>query len=271
MKKIQLFILFLFFIFSSCSQSQHSNSEYKLDLSKERKVSYTLNKIEKKLENLTSNLQNQKSDTACTFSKENLTLDIKDNLLNIIQTNIQTKSFTINSSSYIDTVEKKSPDKLIEGLNEYGEKDNDKNQSRTFIDLFPLPYRETSDKKEYTIKSHVFFGIVNSKLKIYGTRKISLLDTLRINNHNCVKVKCISTFDEVENHKSLDQVLNYDMNSTFWGYYDYELKIFIEGHCEINSKVFFYSKSTKPNEAPSWSNPSLNATIYQKYDYTIIE
>lgn len=275
MKKFTFYLFLIALLYSCSSETQNTvntlntnMTEFKWDFSKDQKISYSL---EQEQTTITDFQGEGQFDSTHHSMNGKIILDIeKNSTMNFILDSLKGKTkYPSESFTQHQAQEMKYPKQIIPGFNEYGRNNTRPNQTEMLASLFPLPYGEKCDQSYYEIKTSMPFNAQGAALNVEGLRKITIKDSLEIKKHKCVKIEVETQFNKIEIPKGLEGEYFCKVTSSFWGYFDYEKGIYIEGHDDIQSRMLI--KTDAPSVDGQLEVRTMEMVSFQKTNFTLDE
>ena len=87
----------------------------------------------------------------------------------------------------------------------------------------------------------------------------------------CVKIEVETVYDEIQIPESLEGEYLCEVTAKFWGYFDFELGIYIEGHGDVKSKMYVETKAPGLNGDGKLELRKMEMLSFQKIDFSLDE
>lgn len=245
-------------IIASCGSSNNNkinnSKELKLNFKNFSSLKYAFKQKSKSVQYFML-AEGELPDTNQSFINGNILLKNQgDSLASLSFQNLTLRNLFGNKK---DTSSQQIPTQVIQGFNQYGENQLNSGYNQKFTSFFPLPYRITQmENNVFKFPITMPFNANGSALLVNGECVFTILDTIKYDNYNCLKIRSISTYNNLEIPETLEGQYFCESSLIFNGLFAYEEGYFINGkvkaiteyrietpnsNSEKNSKMEMYS------------------------------
>ena len=265
MKKL-LLLSTLGTIFIGCSsvgnKTESNSNELKLNFTNFSELNYDFRQKNKSVQNFNA-FENEIPDTNQSFINGVISLKTQGDTI----ASLNFKDFIAKSLFFgkKDTASQKIPAQVLQGFNEFGENQINSAYNQKFISFFPLPYRVTQmEDNIYKFPVSMPFNANGSALLVKGQSTFKILDTVEVNSLKCIKVQCLSEYNNLEIPETLEGEYFCNSSMTFNGIFAFEKGYFLSG--KVKSIVEYKLEFKQPN---SEELSKINAYSLDEYEYTL--